>query len=122
MNARGMTLLEVMVALMILSIVSLALMQTTGEQIRHLSTLEKKQFAMLVAENQLARLTLSGGWPESSWFKGSADAAGRRWHWQSRGVVTADPTIRGVEIEVREVPDGRPLVMLQGWLVKHAEP
>ncbi|MFQ6292681.1 type II secretion system minor pseudopilin GspI [Yersinia enterocolitica] len=105
MNCRGMTLLEVMIALLILSIAGLAVIKSTGEQVKNLSFLEQKQFAAWVAENQLVNLRLEKVWPSESWHSGITEMGNNQWHWRWRGVATTDDRLRAIEIEVRLVPE-----------------
>lgn len=119
MKCQGMTLLEVMVALAILALAGLAVMKTSGEQVRNLSQLERKQFAAWVAENQLTTLRLQRVWPAERWHEGSSQMAGQEWHWRWRGVATSAPTLRALEVEVRLDADARqPLTLLRGYQVK----
>ncbi len=53
MNCRGMTLLEVMVAMAIFAIAGITLMETVTEQVVALATLEDKTFASWGADNPL---------------------------------------------------------------------
>lgn len=116
MKCQGMTLLEVMVALVILALAGLALLKTSGEQVRNLNHLEQKQFAAWVAENQLTQLRLQQVWPAEQWHQGQSTLAGHSWHWRWRGVATSTPTLRALEVEVRQDPDSRePLALLRGY-------
>lgn len=115
-----MTLIEALIALMILSLVSLALMQNAGQQVRHLNLMEKKYFASLIAENHLSVLTLSGHLPENHWLSGTVRLAGEEWYWQSRGRVTSDKAVRGVDVEVRDAQGGQPQAVLKGWMIDNA--
>ena len=119
MNCKGMTLLEVMVALMILSVASVAILKTSSSQIRHLTTLEQKEFASLVANNVLAQLTIDHIWPDPHWTRGKIHMADKDWYWQWRGIPTADRAIRTLEIEVRSAEDeDAPLLRLKTFRKK----
>lgn len=119
MKCEGMTLLEVMVALAILSLAGLAMLKTSNEQVRNLSYLEQKQFAAWVAENQLVHLRLQKIWPPEQWRYGSQIMAEKEWYWRWRGVSTTAPELRAVEIEVRlQVDASAPLFTLRSYQVK----
>ncbi|QBC03375.1 type II secretion system minor pseudopilin GspI [Enterobacter cloacae] len=118
MKCQGMTLLEVMVALVILGTAGLALMKSSSEQLRHLDALEQKQFAAWVAENQLTQLRLLRVWPPERWHYGSSVMADVKWVWRWRGVSTSSPSLRAIEIEVRlDGDDATPLAILRGYQV-----
>lgn len=113
---RGMTLLEVMVALMIFAIGCLALIKTTGGQVRSLSILETKSIALWVADNQLALLQLGVAPLALAWHEGTTEMAGETWHWRYRSRDTTDVNIRAIEIEVRRDPQEKSaVVMLQAY-------
>ncbi|STV95257.1 general secretion pathway protein I [Klebsiella pneumoniae] len=98
----GMTLIEVMVALVIFALAGLAVMQSTLQQTRQLGRMEEKILASWLADNQLVQLRLEKRWPASAGLKppwrppGRAGlSAGRewkprcrscgRWTWRSGG-------------------------------------
>ncbi len=95
MNARGMTLLEVMVALAVFAIAGLAVMKTASEHLSALNYLEQKTLATWVVENQLVQQKLENKWPGDSWVEGDEQMAGSTWYWRYRGVATADNNFLG---------------------------
>ncbi len=99
-RARGMTLLEVMVALAVFAAAGIAVMRTASEHIRSLSYLEEKTFASWVASNQLVQARLENKWPNFSWQKGEEELAGQTWYWRWKGVETGDNNFRAMDIEV----------------------
>lgn len=101
MNHRGMTLLEVMVALAIFAMAGLAVMQTVTQQLVGLSMLEEKTFAAWVADNRQVDLRLSNNWPGLSWTNGEEEMAGQTWYWRWKGVETQDGNFRALDVEVR---------------------
>lgn len=56
----GMTLIEVMVALVIFALAGLAVMQSTLQQTRQLGRMEEKILASWLADNQLVQLRQRG--------------------------------------------------------------
>lgn len=102
---RGMTLLEVLVALVVFAVGCMAVIRTTGQQIRSLSELEKKIIAGWVADNQLALLTLSGARPSALWQQGTETMGDRDWFWRYRSLQTTAAQVYAVDIEVADNPD-----------------
>ncbi|CAI1926529.1 Tfp pilus assembly protein PilV [Serratia quinivorans] len=118
MNERGMTLLEVMVALMVLAIAGLAAMKTSTEQVRNLDYLEQKQIAAWVAENQMTWLRLQNVWPAERWHQGQTEMADQTWYWRWQGVSTTTPKLRALEIEVHQDANySQPLALLRTYRV-----
>jgi general secretion pathway protein I len=101
MNARGMTLLEVMVAVAVFAIAGLAVMKTASEHLSALNYLEQKTLATWVVENQLVQQTLEKTWPSDSWVTGEEQLAGQTWYWRYRGVTTSDNNLKALDMEVR---------------------
>lgn len=102
-RAAGFTLLEVLVALVILALALGALIKTAGDHALLVADLETRTQAFLVAENQLRRLQASKLWPEGSEQSDVLEQGGRRWQWQARFESTADPDLKRVLIDVRQM-------------------
>jgi len=113
---RGMTLIEVMIAMALLAIAGLALMKTSQEQVRNLSYLEQKQLAGWVAANQMALLHLA---PAAVPEHGEVTLAGEQWRWQRIMQPTTEAGIKRVEMAVwHNRAEGTPLVRLFGWVAQ----
>lgn len=83
---QGMTLLEVMVALVIFSTAALALMNSVSLNVRFTHGLADTLQASWVAENQLAEAQLAKRpFPDAA-EKGSETMGGRTWNWQIQRV------------------------------------
>lgn len=102
----GFTLIEVLVALVIVALgmgaVLTALTNAAGTTIR----LREKSFATWVGLNQLADTRLKPSPPARGTTEGDVDFAGARWHWRQK---VADIQIQGIEritIEVRRADQG----------------
>ncbi|MGL5385631.1 MAG: type II secretion system minor pseudopilin GspI [Serratia sp. (in: enterobacteria)] len=114
---RGMTLLEVLVALVVFAIGCMAVARTTGQQIRSLSELDKKILAGWVADNQLALVTLGGVRPSPLWQQGSESMGDRDWFWRYRSLQTTNPQLYAVDIEVTDDPAfTRSTVQVRTWM------
>lgn len=100
MNSRGMTLLEVMVALVIFAITGTAIMKAATDHLSGVEQIEEITFATWVANNQMTQAMLSKQWPPKNDEKGSMEMSGRTWYWQQRVVKTNDDHLRAIEISV----------------------
>ncbi|PJG57474.1 GspI family T2SS minor pseudopilin variant ExeI [Aeromonas cavernicola] len=117
MNARGMTLLEVMVAVAVFAIAGLAVMKTASEHLSALNYLEQKTLATWVVENQLVQQKLEGKWPSDSWVTGEEQLAGQTWYWRYRGVATSDNNLKALDMEVRtEVKADSPVATIRTYI------
>lgn len=117
MKARGMTLLEVMVALAVFAIAGLAAMKTASEHLSALNYLEEKTLATWVVENQLVQQKLEKKWPGDSWVEGEEQLAGQTWYWRYRGVATSDNNFKALDMEVRtEAKSASPVAMLRTYI------
>lgn len=117
---RGMTLLEMMVAMAIFAIAGITVMKTVTEQVVALATLEEKTFASMVADNQLVTVKLSAAWPNLSWSDGKEDMAGKTYYWRWHGVETADPQFRAIDVEVRDAEKAdNPRATLRSYVSKY---
>ncbi|MDE2234394.1 MAG: type II secretion system minor pseudopilin GspI [Gammaproteobacteria bacterium] len=99
-NARGFTLLEVLIALAVLAIGMIAVIGTAGTSTRTAAELKEETFAHWVAMNELASLRLSANWPSLGTLKGHADMAGEQWNWRAKIKDTSDPDLLRVDIDV----------------------
>ncbi|MBF0284144.1 MAG: type II secretion system minor pseudopilin GspI [Magnetococcales bacterium] len=120
----GFTLIEVLVAVAVLSIALAAMIQTGGHTANQLTYLQDRTLAHWVAMNELTRLQVTRAWPSpGATGGGQAEMGNRLWAWRTMVTQTPDDTVRRVEVEVREVVPhaGRrgnetPLARLSGFL------
>ncbi len=97
-KSRGMTLLEVMVALVIFATASLSVIKAVSQQINSLSYLEEKTFASWVADNQIALVMLAKTPLQAS--DGSEDMAGKTWYWSLKPIATESDLLAAFDMEV----------------------
>lgn len=95
---RGMTLIEVLVALTIFATASLSVMRAVTQHTRTLDYLQDKTLAAIVADNQMALAHLQGN--VASARSGSVEMAGRTWYWKLTPEATLSGYIRSFEISV----------------------
>ena len=107
----GFTLLELLIALAILAIVSIAVFNQGGDTARQLSSLEQQTLARWVAENEIAKLRLKHRLEDDVLQPGSSPGSvshGDR-HWQLVRNITATehPGLYRVEVAVHAQTEGR---------------
>jgi len=96
----GMTLLEVMVALVIFSLTGTAVMKAASEHLNGIGQIEEITFATWVANNRLTQVQIDRTWPPKSGQKGSQEMADRTWYWQQNALKTNDKDMFSIEIRV----------------------
>jgi general secretion pathway protein I len=106
-DARGFTLIEVMVALLVVALGIGALLATIASSADTVGRLRDKSFAQWIALNQIALLRLSGKQPEIGITHGDVDYGGSHWKWEQE---VLDPGVAGilrVEVRVALQPAGK---------------
>ena len=110
---QGMTLLEVMVALVIFSTAALALMNSVSLNVRFTHGLGDSLQASWVAENQLAEAKLSNTPFPDALQTGTETMGGRSWIWRKQRVKTAENRFAD-EVQVyAEDDEDKPVLSLQ---------
>ncbi len=111
---RGFTLIEVLIALVIVALGMSALLETLGSAADTSTWLRDKTFAQWIAFNQLETLRLSGTMPTAGTTDGELDYAGRHWRWRQ---VVSDLGLPGVlRVDVKVEPADTSTVDDQGWM------
>lgn len=96
----GFTLLEVLIALAILAISSLAVMTQTGMSLRQLNVLELKTTALIIADNRLAMYRVADEWPATGRSSESLTAADQQWLVRVEVSQTSEAWLRKIEVTV----------------------
>ncbi|MFT2092227.1 type II secretion system minor pseudopilin GspI [Paraglaciecola sp. 2405UD69-4] len=104
-SSKGMTLLEVMVALLIFALTATTIMKAASEHLNSVAQIEDITFATWVANNRLSQLHIDTTWPVKNNKKGSQDMAGRTWYWQQTVEKTSDSEMVQVEVFVGLDPE-----------------
>lgn len=119
---RGFTLLEVLIALGVLSIALGAITQTIGNATSNVSYLKDKTFAHWVAMNQVAEMQAKQVFPSVGTEKGSEVMANHEWFWlrtvnKTPGNEEVSNRSRQIIIEVRrDKNDKKPLVSVMTFI------
>jgi len=97
---QGMTLLEVMVALLIFALTGSAILKAAGDHLSNVGQVEAVTFASYVASNRLNQLQIDATWPPKNNLKGEMSMAQRTWYWQQNVIKTNDDDLRAVTVKV----------------------
>ncbi|MCW1827387.1 type II secretion system minor pseudopilin GspI [Enterobacter asburiae] len=112
-SEQGMTLLEVMVALVIFSTAALALMNSVSLNVRFTHGLGDSLQASWVAENQLAEAQLSKTSFPDAMQTGTETMGGRSWTWRKQRVKTTQNRFAD-EVQIyAEGDEDKPVITLQ---------
>lgn len=129
-GSAGFTLIEVMVALMIVGIALPALMFQIGTQLDNTGVINNRTRAAWVAQDQLALLQLRQAAGESlsaGEWRGEVENAGRRWYWLRVAEPTPAPgllrhSIRVADSEQAVLSSGSAQFSLDAYLMTPLAP
>ncbi len=101
-SVKGMTLLEVIVALAVFAIAAVSITKSLGEQMANMPILEEKTYAQWVADNEMVEARLETKFPDIGKKEGETELAGRDWYWRKEVVKTTDDKFRMIRISVSD--------------------
>ena len=101
MRSRGFTLIEVLVALAIVTIGMAAVMEALTSSARTAIYLQDKTFAEWVALNRMETVRLTGSVPAAGTSNDTLEYAGTNWEWQQKVTTTRIPGMVQIQVDVR---------------------
>lgn len=115
-QGRGMTLLEVLVALAIFATAAISVIRAVSQHINTVSYLEEKMFAAMVVDNQMASVKL--GTSELKASNGTQELAGRIWYWKVSPVATTQPLLKAFDVSVATEKNASPVVTVRSYVAE----
>lgn len=106
-DEKGFTLIELMVALAIFSLVALTLLKLQGAIVRNSGEIASQAMGQVVAHNMAVETLTDPRAPAIGKADGVTDNAGRRWTWVRTTASTADPRLVRIDIAIKDEA-GRP--------------
>ena len=117
-SPTGFTLIEVLVALAIISIALLAALRVAAQGTTNVSELRTRLLAGWVAENMLAEHRARGDWLPLGINRGKEREGGIEFAWRREVIATPNSAFRRVDVFVFMVPeDGRALAHFTAFVV-----
>ena len=115
---KGFTLVEVLVALAIISIALLSALRAAGQGTNNVAELRSRLLAAWVAENRLAEHRALTDWLPLGIQRGKYSEGGREFVWREEVVATPNPAFRRIEIDIyAEADESHSLAHLFGFIV-----
>jgi general secretion pathway protein I len=122
-RARGFTLIEVLVGLLVLALALLALTRTAGSQVHNFGLLRERTLAGWLAEDVLTETRLASHFPAVGSSDGQRQFAGRQWRWQLDVQATDVATIRRLQVRVFNAEDrNSPVAEINGFSGEELQP
>ena len=123
MRARGgFTLVEVLVALAIISIALMAALRAAGQGTSNADALRSHLLARWVAQDLLAEHRAREDWQPLGISRGSETEGGLKFFWREDVIATPNPAFRRVDVRVFSgAEESSALVHLTGFVVQALE-
>jgi general secretion pathway protein I len=120
-RASGFTLLEVMVALAVVSIGLIAAFNGIIQMAHSTSMLRERAMADWIAMNMISTIRISGDFPDVGSFDGSTEFASREWRWEARVSETGVNDLRRIDMHVayEDRPDDT-VTIVTGFVARQA--
>lgn len=115
---NGFTLIEIMVALAIITITLGAIIENTTAANVNAQYLRDKTVASWIAMNQISIVRAKRQWSSASSKSGEVEMAGQQWQWKINFVKTDDVDIRRLNVQVFKLDAEKPMVQMTGFLGK----
>jgi general secretion pathway protein I len=111
----GFTLIEVLVALFIVSLGMLGVIEAVSQTAGNATRMRDRTIAHWVAMNRLTEVRLQQQPPNIAKTSDEVEMAGRRWRWTMEVSETAVETMRRIDISVAEADSDRTVATLTGF-------
>ena len=104
-RARGFTLLEVLIGLLVLALALFALTRTAGSEVNAFAALRERTYAGWLAANVLAETRVGNPFPPTGKSEGKRRFAGRDWRYEVVVQSTPVASVRRMDVRVFAAAD-----------------
>ena len=119
---RGFTLIEVMVALVIVSLALAGVAASMGQMIDTANTMRDRTFASWIAQNTITEMRLSGAMPEVGETDGEVEFANASWAWTANVSETGVENLLKVDVTVYYAGYDDPIRQVTGFIGEPVAP
>ncbi len=112
----GLTLIEVLIALAILSIALTAIIHSTSQNIKSTVYLQNKMIAVWVGTEVMNEIRAGVLKPVDGRLTQETEMLGQTWSWQATLNPTPNPKIKEIHVEVLQPPNDKKLVQLMSYI------
>ncbi len=99
---RGITLIEVLVAMVIFSVAISVGMSTLGDSVRATRHIDRQTYAHWVAQNKMAEILMQPIWPAIGRTNGETESMmGNVWFWETEVKKTSVKNLRRIEVSIK---------------------
>lgn len=121
-RASGFTLIEAVVALVIVAFGMMALYMQLNQYAITATYMEEKTLASWIATNRLTELSIDPSWPEVGTGEDDVEFAGRDWHYTVEVSETQVASLRRVDVSVALADDPERIIHKVSTLVEPPPP
>ena len=118
----GFTLLEVMVALVIISLALAGVAGSMGQMIDTANTMRDRTYASWIAQNKITEMRLSSALPEVGESSGEEDYANTTWAWTADVSETGIENLMKVDVSVSYPGVDEPVRLVTGFIGEPVAP
>ncbi|MBT4161756.1 MAG: type II secretion system minor pseudopilin GspI [Gammaproteobacteria bacterium] len=123
MRNRGFTLIEVMIALAVFAVVSVALVNNSTSSLRQAGMIQDRTIASWLAENEMTRLRVQPrddeNFPAAGIVRKSAEVANIEWELETHIESTENDYVRRITVRVYRDTANEPVSELIGFLGRY---
>ena len=116
MRSRGFTLLEVMVALIIVALSLSALTASMNQMIDAANTMRDRTLASWIAQNKIAEMRLANVVPEVSATSGEIEYGNAEWEWRAVVSETGIENFMRIDVSVSHYGDDYVVIAVTGFI------
>ena len=119
---RGFTLIEVMVALVVVALSLSAVMAVVARQVNFASVLQERTYASWIAQNKLAEMRLAGIMPEVSTTSGEVEYGNTSWEWRAVVSETGIENFMRIDVSITHIESEYVIRTVTGFMGEPVPP